>query len=41
MLDSEGQVQLRCMEHAYGAESGLFDQSMFGYPSDRVRWLTL
>ncbi|EAU38890.1 conserved hypothetical protein [Aspergillus terreus NIH2624] len=28
MLDSEGQVQLRCMEHAYGAESGLFDQTI-------------
>ncbi|KAL5357003.1 mediator complex, subunit Med16 [Aspergillus floccosus] len=28
MLDSDGQVQLRCMEHAYGAESGLFDETI-------------
>ncbi|EYE91177.1 mediator of RNA polymerase II transcription subunit 16 [Aspergillus ruber CBS 135680] len=29
MLDSEGQMQLRLMEHSYGAENGLFDESKF------------
>jgi mediator of RNA polymerase II transcription subunit 16 len=27
-LDGEGQAQLRVMEHSYGAESGLYDESM-------------
>ncbi|KAF9889204.1 mediator complex subunit [Aspergillus nanangensis] len=38
MLDSEGQVQLRCMEHSYGAESGLYDENKF---SAAVSSLTL
>lgn len=30
MLDSERQMHLRLMEHSYGAENGLFDESTSG-----------
>ncbi|KAL4893963.1 mediator complex, subunit Med16 [Aspergillus ambiguus] len=29
MLDRDGQMHLRCMEHSYGAESGLYDENKF------------
>ena len=29
MLDSEGQMQLRLMEHSYGAENGAFEEDKF------------
>lgn len=29
MLDSDGQTHLRVMEHSYGAENGLYDESVF------------
>lgn len=33
MLDSEGQVQLRLMEHSYGAQGDSFDESMYFHVS--------
>lgn len=36
MLDSEGQIQLRLMEHSYGAENGLYDEGRFNHSSDTV-----
>ena len=29
MLDNDGQTHLRVMEHSYGAENGLYDESAF------------
>lgn len=38
MLDSEGDMQLRLMEHSYGAEDGAFDEAKF---SSAIAALTL
>ena len=39
MLDSDGQTHLRVMEHSYGAENGLYDESQFPYPCEVRRML--
>lgn len=39
-LDGEGQAQLRVMEHSYGAENGLYDESMSFNLNDLWLYLT-